>query len=369
MSRAVRHLAAVAALFLALAPAAMAADDKAADETPSEKVRKALDQPIDLDLKESSLAKAVDRFREKTKLDITIDRTTFGLLGGGVIDPTVDQPLPIQGKFKGTKVRDALRKAFEPHGLAPFVVDDAVLLTSEEAGLQKQLKQRVDVDVDDVPLGAALKQLGRRKAVNLVVDQKMTKQAEKKVSLQVEDVALETAVRLLAEQAGLKAARVDNVLYVTTPEQAASIAADNRALMPYSAPYLIYGMAGAGGLGGAIGALGIGAGGVFGAVGLGGLGGAGGGLVGFGGFRVMPAPPLPGGAPPTPPPPDKPNESRPQSRRAAPQTTPAVAAADRPGVPPPTTLPPPLWARAAARPTVGARRTRRRAPSPEPRLS
>ena len=118
---------------------------------------------------------------------------------------------------------------FEPYGLVPFIVDDAVLLTGEDAGVAKQLKQRVDVDVDDVPLAVALKRLGRRKAINLVVDQKAAKQAEKKVSLQVEDVPLETAVRLLAEQAGMKAARIDNVLYVTTPEHAASIAAENRA--------------------------------------------------------------------------------------------------------------------------------------------
>jgi len=138
-------------------------------------------------------------------------------------------------------VRDALRKVFEPWGMTPFIVDDAVLLTSEEVGAQKQLKQRIDVDVDDVPLATAVKQLARRKAINLVVDQKVTKQAEKKVSLQVEDVAMETAVRLLAEQAGLKAARIDNVLYVTSPEQAASIAAENRANTVPAYPPGMYG--------------------------------------------------------------------------------------------------------------------------------
>src|SRR5262249_46372299 len=147
MSRAACRLAAAAAFLLAWVPAAPAADDKPKDESPSEKIRKALDQPIDLELKESSLAKALERFRDKLNIAITIDRTgaVLALLG---IDPGADMPQPIEAKFKATKARDALRKAFEPYGLSPFIVDDAVLLTGEESGVARQLKQRVDVDVD-----------------------------------------------------------------------------------------------------------------------------------------------------------------------------------------------------------------------------
>jgi hypothetical protein len=367
MSRAVRHLAAVAALSLAwtLAPALASADDRPKDETPSEKIRKALDQPIDLELKESSLAKVIARFHEKTKLDIAIDRTGV-LLGTMGIDPNADMPQPVEAKFKGTKVRDALRKVFEPYGLAPFIIDDAVLLTGEETGLMKQLRQRVDVDVDDVPLSAALKQLGRRKAVNLVVDQKAKKEAERKVSLRVEDVAMDTAVRLLAEQAGLKAARIDNVLYVTTPEQAMAIAAENRANVPNYGPYGPYW--GPYGLPGTAGVLG-GAVGVIGGAGLGGIAGLGGGagFVGLGGGggitgvpqRVLPPPP------PVPVPKDEP-PAKPLSQ--APPRKPAVADG-RPAAPLPVAVRPDLWAYSPGRPSAGARRCRRRCPSPEPRLS
>ena len=79
------------------------------------------------------------------------------------------------------------------------------------------------------------------------------------MSLQVEDVAMETAVRLLAEQAGMKVARIDNVLYVTTPEQATSIAADNRAIVPNYWPYGPLFPAGGGvGVVGGVGAFGLG---------------------------------------------------------------------------------------------------------------
>jgi hypothetical protein len=352
MSRAILRLAAVAALPLvwALLPAPASADDRAKDETPSEKARKALDQPIDLDLKETSLAKVVERFREKAKLDITIDRTPV-LLGLTPIDPNAEMPQPIEAKFKGKKVRDALRKVFEPFGLAPFVVDDAVLLTGEDTGIARQLKQRVDVDVDDVPLAQALKQLGRRKAMNLVVDQKAAKQGEKKVSLQVEDVPLETAVRLLAEQGGLKAARIDGVLYVTTPEQAASIAAENRANTPPYPPYGPYGPNGM--LIGVPGGVGlVGALGAFGVAGGGGLGGG----VGGGPPRLLPPPPVPPEVPKLAPPADPP---KPSGR--APATVPAVAAHGGPPDVPPVERPA-LWAREAGRSTEGVRRGRRRAP-------
>jgi hypothetical protein len=69
------------------------------------------------------------------------------------------------------------------------------------------------------------------------------------VTLQLEDVPLETAVRLLADLAGLKPVRLDNVLFVTTEERAdklrpdatpspapASIAIDRPAAAPAAAP-------------------------------------------------------------------------------------------------------------------------------------
>jgi hypothetical protein len=379
MSRAV-PLAALAALLAGLlAPAPASADDKTKDETPSEKVRKALDQPIDLDLKESSMAKAVERFREKTKLDISIDRSPFITMGVPTFDPNADSPVPFEGKFKGVKVRDALRRVFEPIGLTPFIIDDAVLLTSEDIGIQKQLKQRIDVDVSEVPLADALKDVGRRKAVNVVVDRRVKKQTETKVSLQVEDVALESAVRLLAEQAGLKAARIGNVLYVTTPDNAASIAAENRAPRPTYNPYGVYGFSGTFGAiggpgvallgaagGGAIGFGGIGglpAPGFAGAIGFGGMPAPGGfgGLAGFGGLMGFA-----GGVPPTvppqaPPPPNKPSDPLPKpTQGAATPVAPTVA----PGHPDPDRPLAPrheLWARPSSPSPAGARRSRRSA--------
>jgi hypothetical protein len=357
MSRALPRLAAAAAFLLACVPAAPAADDKPKEESPSEKIRKALDRPIDLELKESSIIKGAERFGEKTGFDIIIDRHAL-VEPNGVERIVPEGEYPVEGKFKGIKLRDALRKAFEPYGLTPFIVDDAVLLTREDMGAIRQLKQRVDVDVDDVPLAAAVKGLARRKAVNIVVDQKVGKQAEKKVSLQVDDVALETAVRLLAEQAGLKAARVDNVLYITSAEQAASIAAENRANTP-PPPYGVVGGNGAFGPFGAVGAIGL-----AGNVGVLGAGGGVAGLAGIGGgMRGAPPPP-----PPTKPEAPKANDLPPKDRTQAPARKPVVAAADRHGPDPAAILRPELWAVSASRTSRDGRRSRRRGCNNEPRM-
>jgi type II secretory pathway component HofQ len=130
---------------------------------------------------------------------------------------------------KGIKTRDALKKVFSPYGLSPYTIEDEVFLAPEDVGVRRQLTQRVSLDLNDVPLADALKRLGRERAINLLVSNEGAKGAENKVSLQVDDVPLETAIRLLADQAGLRAARIDNVLIVTTPEHAKQINADNAA--------------------------------------------------------------------------------------------------------------------------------------------
>ncbi len=229
------------------------ADEKAADLSPAEQVRKALDKPIDLDLKEDSLQKAVEKLRETTKLNITMYNAPGaadvanifgpgglppGIAGGGFggIVPGATPPVgpggavaTVQLTVKGIKMREALKKLFSPYGLSPYIIEDEVFLAPEDVGVRRQLTQRVSLDLNEVPLADALKRLGRERAINLLVSREGAKGAEKKISLQVDDVPLETAVRLLADQAGLRAARMDNVLIVTTPEHAKQINADNAA--------------------------------------------------------------------------------------------------------------------------------------------
>lgn len=303
MRRAVSAL--LACLFLAGAPALLCAGPPEAPkvEPPAEKLRRALGQPVDIELAASSLDELTDAFRQKTKLDLKLDRTALRQVA---IEPSLQQPEAVRLTLKGVPLREALRQAFEPFSVAPVIVNGAILLTPESQAVARQMGQRVDVNAEDQPLEAVLKQLAAQTAVAIVLDKRDTKEAAgTKVTMRLDDVALETAVRLLAELAGARMARIDNVLFVTNREKAAEIAAQ-----PSTTPGgLTPGLQIPGGMNVLGGGVNLGIGG--GALGIGGgalgIGGGALGVLGGAGFMGG-APPAP--APATPPAPAKPRKSK-----------------------------------------------------------
>jgi hypothetical protein len=196
------------------------ASDSAKSETPAERVKKALDQIVDVDIENQSLQNAVVQLREQTKVPFVLDRTTV-ILQGMNPDENV-----INLKLAKTKLRSALRSFLGPHNLTYAIIGDSVIITTDEMAVYRQLKQRVSVDADRVQLGVALKQLARETGTNLLVDAKVLKESQSPVTLQVDDVPLETAVRLLCEGAGLKPVRMGNVLYVTAKATATELRAE-----------------------------------------------------------------------------------------------------------------------------------------------
>src|ERR1700732_3773418 len=64
----------------ALLAAAPAADPKK-NESAAEKVRKALDQPIDVDIAEQPMVNAINQLKEQTKVNIVLDAMTLAQNG------------------------------------------------------------------------------------------------------------------------------------------------------------------------------------------------------------------------------------------------------------------------------------------------
>jgi hypothetical protein len=205
----------------AAAPAAAPRNEPKKGPTAAEQVRKELDQPVTIDILDQPLALAVNQLREQTKINFVLDTVAVAQLG---VD--ANQAPANNARLKGVKVRDALRGLLMPFNLTYVVLGDTVLITTEEVAVYRQMRQRVNVDLDRVELAAALKGLARETATNLIVDARVAKEAQAPVTLQAEDVPLETAVRLLAEMAGLKPVRVGNVLFVTAKANAVSLRAD-----------------------------------------------------------------------------------------------------------------------------------------------
>jgi hypothetical protein len=224
-------------LLLAFAPASLPAapaTEAKKSEFPAEKVRKALDQTIDLDVADQPLVNAINQLKELTKVNIVVDHV---LLAQNGIDVNTAQ---ISVKKQGVKARTALREVLGTYHLSYAILGENVFVTTEDMALYRQLKQKVNLDLEKTPFETALKDLARETAVQILVDKKVAKEAQAPVSLQLDDVPLETAVRLLCEQAELKPVRMGNVLYVTSVARAKELRAEPE-LAPAAPPGIIGG--------------------------------------------------------------------------------------------------------------------------------
>jgi hypothetical protein len=78
----------------------------------------------------------------------------------------------------------------------------------------------VRVEFAKQPLEEALRELADESGINIVLDAHAGEKAKAEVAGSFNSAPLDTAVRILADMAGLKPVMLDNVLYVTTKENA-----------------------------------------------------------------------------------------------------------------------------------------------------
>jgi len=209
------------------APAASDPSGRSRPETTAEKLRKALDQTVNLDLANQSLDDLAAKLSQQTKVNF-------------VADPLANQQLAPQETPNGTaggvslrvekgKLRHGFQTMLSQHGLGYAVLGDTVLIAFRDEALRRQMDQPVSMEFKEVPLTAALRQLGRETGAKLVLDVRAKKEADNPVTLSLDDVALEDGVHLLANMAGLKTVLVGNVLYVTTKGNATEVQAEQNA--------------------------------------------------------------------------------------------------------------------------------------------
>ena len=195
-------------------------DSKLKAESPAQTISKALDQPISVEFANAALQDAVAKLTDQTKLNFVLDRASMQQLG------IVPEQSLVTVKLEKVSLRVGLRRLLSQYNLGYAVVGDMVLITTEDMAIHRQMRQRINIDLDRLPLDAALRDLAKRTVTNLVLDGRVTKEAQTPVTLKLEDVPLEVAVRLMANQAGLRPVRTGNVLYVTTKANAAELKGD-----------------------------------------------------------------------------------------------------------------------------------------------
>jgi type II secretory pathway component HofQ len=222
------HLWQQAMLFLVLIQVETPAQEppretKPKPESVAQTIHKALDQPISVEFANAALQDAVAKLADQTKLNFVLDRGSMQQIG---IAP--EQSL-VTVKLEKVPLRVGLRRLLSQYNLGYAVIGDMVLITTEDMAIHRQMRQRINLDLDRVPLDAALRDLAKRTVTNLVLDGRANKEAQTPVSLKLEDVPLEVAVRLMANQAGLRPVRTGNVLYITTKANAAELKGDGEA--------------------------------------------------------------------------------------------------------------------------------------------
>ncbi len=195
-------------------------DKKPAITSSVEKIRQGLEKKVTIDFTGQSLIEALNHFRDKTGLPINLDQMAFMNVG-----MNIDMPMgQVEFKAKDEKAGVALRRFLNTYNLSSIIFEDAILITTEEVAVVRQFRQRVNVDVDEAPFKKSVQDLTRTHGVNLVIDRALDKtKLDVAISLQVENTGVETAVRLMAEQASLKAVRMGNVMFITTAEKAKKI--------------------------------------------------------------------------------------------------------------------------------------------------
>lgn len=193
--------------------------DEKPGENAADKVRKALDEVVTLDYSSQSFHDLVQHLKDKTHVNFILDVYALQQMGLGL----EENPTPLKIKADKIKLRQALQRLLNPYHLSFVILDDAVLITSEDMGLHRQLRQRVTVDVKNMSVESSLKMLARTTSLNVVLDPRSAKAAQQEITLKLEDATLETAVRLLAELGGLKSVRMGNVLFITDEARAGKI--------------------------------------------------------------------------------------------------------------------------------------------------
>jgi hypothetical protein len=187
-----------------------------------EKVKQGLDKSITVDFTGQSIEEILNHVRDKSGVPISIDDQSLGIVGMNFMRPD-GQPMQFQIKATNEKTGQVLRKFLNNYRLSYVLFENSVLVTTEEMAIVRQMKQRVSINLEEVPANKAIRDLAKNHGINLVIDPNQAKQAESRVSLQLENTGIETAIRLLAELAELKAVRMGNVMFVTSEARAKKI--------------------------------------------------------------------------------------------------------------------------------------------------
>jgi type II secretory pathway component HofQ len=129
-----------------------------------------------------------------------------------------------------TVLRKLLSRVPTTSGATYIVRDNHIEITTGKAlreeilgNSDRPLLPLVSARFNGLPLSDALRTLSEQTSFTITLDPRATEQGKTPLTTRLINVPVDTAVRLLADMAGLRSVQLDNVLYVTTPDNARTL--------------------------------------------------------------------------------------------------------------------------------------------------
>ncbi len=227
------------ALAKAEAPAQPNVNPPAQDNVAS-RLRQQLSQEIDyggLEDARATLSDALDQLSKRYNLNFDINEKAFELdppkdkehvARTKIADPT---PIPPMRTTLSTVLHKILRRVQVDSGATYLIRRDHIEITTEaavraELGIpaNRPLLPLASDTLQGVSIAEALRQLADKTGYNIALDPRVAEKHRASTGIvELNNVPVDTAVRLLANMAGLNVVQLDNVLYVTTAENAKNL--------------------------------------------------------------------------------------------------------------------------------------------------
>lgn len=218
-------------------------------------IREQLRAPAKLDaaFENVPLRDILEYVSDRYNMPVRIDHVAFARIGFKNTRDILDTSVTI-AKARGVTFDQLLREAlaqFDPSNaygglqlslrvkngqlmIVPYfsATDDAVVYNEEAQppGASVSLfGEDVQISAAEKPLTEVLRELAEVTGANIIVDARAKEKARAPVSANLQDAPLMTAVRVLADMAELKAVALDNILYVTTRDNAERLLKEHEA--------------------------------------------------------------------------------------------------------------------------------------------
>jgi hypothetical protein len=188
--------------------------------------------PIDLDKgidKDTPLRDALEFLSDRYDITMIIDGQAFK---DDLEETKIASKPVLLPKMKAVAFGTVLRLLLDQVGGTALIRSDYIEIVPTVRVVREIYQGRegprfplVHAAFEGTPLDEALERLTAATGVSVVVDPR-TERGKETVNALLVNVPLDSAVRVLADSAGLKMVRLDNVLYLTGPESARALQAE-----------------------------------------------------------------------------------------------------------------------------------------------